>query len=198
MKKTISYNSPVILTFTLLCLAVLGLDKLTGGVSTAKLFCVYRSSLRDALTYPRFFLHVLGHAGLSHFMSNILLLLVIGPPLEERFGSKRILLAMAITALVTGLVQFIFFPGSALLGASGIVFMLIVMLSMTGRSSGSIPLTMLVVLVLYLGQQVIDGIFTKDNISQLTHILGGVCGVIIGNVYYTQGQGSSHHRRYRS
>ncbi|MCQ2451516.1 MAG: rhomboid family intramembrane serine protease [Oscillospiraceae bacterium] len=196
--KKIRYNSPVILTFALLCLAILGLDKLTAGASTARLFCVYRSSLRDPLTYPRFFLHVLGHSSMSHYMGNILLMLVVGPPLEERFGSKRLLLAMAVTALSTGLVQFIFFPGSALLGASGIVFMLIVMLSMTGRSSGSIPLTMLVVLALYLGQQVIDGIFTKDNISQLTHILGGVCGVIIGNVYYTGGRGSNSRRRYHS
>lgn len=194
--KRIKYNSPVILTFALLSLAVLGLDYLTGGVSTARLFCVYRSPLRDALTYPRFFLHVLGHANLSHYMSNMLLFLVIGPPLEERFGSKRILLAMAITALVTGLVQFIFFPSSSLLGASGLVFMLIVMLSMTGRSSGSIPITMILVIVLYLGQQVVEGIFTKDNISQLTHIMGGICGVVIGNVYYTAGTGATRRRRY--
>ena len=191
--KKLRYNSPVILSFALICLAVLGLDKLTGGLSTTKLFCVYRSSLRDPLTYPRFFLHVLGHSGLSHYMSNTLLLLVVGPPLEERFGSKRLLIAIAVTALITGLVQFIFFPGSALLGASGIVFMLIVMLSMTGRSSGSIPLTMILVIVLYLGKELVNGLFTSDDVSQLTHILGGICGAVIGNIYYTDRP--SHPRR---
>ena len=64
MKKrsiTILYNSPVILTFALLSLLALGLGKLTDGWTTQNLFCVYRASLTDWLTYPRFFLHVLGH-----------------------------------------------------------------------------------------------------------------------------------------
>ena len=119
-------------------------------------------------------------------MSNILLMLVIGPPLEEKFGSRSLLAAMAITAFVSGVVQFIFFPGSALLGASGIVFMMIVMLSMTGKSNGTIPLTMILVLVLYLGQEVVSGIITRDNISQLTHVIGGICGAAIGSVFYSR------------
>ena len=186
MLKRIKYNSPVVLTFAIISLFVLFISSLTDGTLTMKLFCVYRSSLKDPLTYPRFFLHVLGHSSLSHYMSNILLMLVIGPPLEEKFGSRSLLAAMAITAFVSGVVQFIFFPGSALLGASGIVFMMIVMLSMTGKSNGTIPLTMILVLVLYLGQEVVSGIITRDNISQLTHVIGGICGAAIGSVFYSR------------
>lgn len=184
MKKGIQYNSPVILSFALLSLAVLILNYLTGGRSNALLFSVYRAPLTNVLTYPRFFLHVLGHANLSHYINNILLLLVVGPPLEERFGSRAILLAIAVTAFVTGLVHYLLFPGTALLGASGIVFMLIVMISMTGRSNGKIPLTMLIVIILYLGNELITGLVSSDNVSQLTHILGGVSGLILGNRYY--------------
>ena len=194
MKKRLRYNSPVILTFALLSLAVLGLDKLTGGASTSRLFCVYRSSLSSFFTYPRFFLHVLGHASLSHYIGNILLMLVVGPPLEERFGSRAILLSIVITALVTGIAHFILFPGTALLGASGIVFMLIVLLSMTGNSPDSIPLTMILVVVLYLGGEIVDGLLVKDNVSQLTHILGGVCGLVIGSFLY-RGPRPHRHRR---
>ena len=107
MKKhsiTILYNSPVILTFALLSLLALGLGQLTDGWTTQNLFCVYRSSLTDWLTYPRFFLHVLGHPDFAAYCSNIVMLLVVGPTAEERFGGKRILLAIALTALVTGLV----------------------------------------------------------------------------------------------
>lgn len=186
MLKRIKYNSPVVLTFAIVSLFVLFISSLTDGTLTMKLFCVYRSSLKDPLTYPRFFLHVLGHSSLSHYMNNILLMLVIGPPLEEKFGSRSLLAAMAITAFVSGVVQFIFFPGSALLGASGIVFMMIVMLSMTGKSNGTIPLTMILVLVLYLGQEVVSGIITRDNISQLTHVIGGICGAAIGTVFYSR------------
>ena len=130
MKKrsiTILYNSPVILTFALLSLLALGLGKLTDGWTTQNLFCVYRSPLTDWLTYPRFFLHVLGHPDFAAYCSNIVMLLVVGPTAEERFGGKRILLAIALTALVTGLVLWFFFPNSALMGASGVVFMLIVL-----------------------------------------------------------------------
>ena len=43
----LQYNSPVVLTFALLSLAVLWLDGLTGGKSTHALFSVYRSSFAD-------------------------------------------------------------------------------------------------------------------------------------------------------
>ena len=59
--RRIHYNSPVILTFALLSLAVLFCGKLTGGYSTSKLFSVYRSPLTDMLTYPRFFLSQITH-----------------------------------------------------------------------------------------------------------------------------------------
>ena len=161
MKKrsiTILYNSPVILTFALLSLLALGLGKLTDGWTTQNLFCVYRSSLTDWLTYPRFFLHVLGHPDFAAYCSNIVILLVVGPMAEERFGGKRILLAIALTALVTGLVLWFFFPNGALMGASGVVL----------------------VLILYLGGEIFQAVTGSAGLAQLTHIAGGVLGMIFG------------------
>lgn len=84
MKRfAIRFNAPVVLSFAILSLLVLVLDSATGGASTARLFCVYRAPLTDPLTYVRFFTHVLGHSGYSHYMSNMLLLLLVGPGLEE-------------------------------------------------------------------------------------------------------------------
>lgn len=45
-KIRLSFNSPVILGFTLACFIVLILDKVTGSASTLALFSVYRSSLQ--------------------------------------------------------------------------------------------------------------------------------------------------------
>lgn len=180
--RKIQYNSPTILTFALLSLLAVLLDQWTSGWTTSHLFCVFRSSLADPLTYPRFFLHVLGHAGWEHYFGNMLLMLVIGPPMEEKYGSRSLFWAIVITALVSGLVQFIFFPGTALLGASGIVFMLIVMSSLSGMKNGRIPLTLILVVIFYIGSEVIDGLLVKDNISNLTHIIGGICGGILGFV----------------
>ena len=181
MKKlVIRLNSPVVLCFALLSLLALLLGDVTGGAATTRFVCVYRSSLADPLTYLRLFTHVLGHAGYSHYLGNMLLLLLVGPPLEEKYGSRTLLLTIAVTALVTGLVQFIFFPQTALLGASGVVFMMIVLSSFTEMKKGGIPITLILVVVFYLGGELVDGLKNTDNISQLTHIVGGVCGMVFG------------------
>lgn len=176
----ISYNAPVALTFAILSLVALGLAWITDGWTTRHLFSVYRSSLTDLLTYVRFFGHVLGHSGYAHYIGNIVLILVLGPNLEDRFGSWNLLWAIVITAVVSGLVQFIFFPGTALLGASGIVFMMILLSSFGGVRNGTIPTTLILVAIFYLGGELWDAIFVDDNVSQLTHIIGGICGTVIG------------------
>ena len=178
--KKIHYNSPVVLSFALISLVVLILDRLSAGWTTKQLFCVYHCSLLDPLAYVRFFGHVLGHSSWSHYTGNMLLFLLIGPPLEEKYGSKTLLEFIALTALVTGLVEFFLIPGAALLGASGVVFMMIVLSSFTQTREGTVPLTFILVLVFYLGGEVINGLSSADNISQLTHIVGGVCGMIFG------------------
>ena len=176
----IRFNAPVILSFALLSLLALVLGNLTNGATTYRYFSVYRSSLSDPLTYIRFFGHVLGHAGYDHYMGNMLLLLLVGPGIEEKYGHRTTALCIAVTALVTGLVQFIFFPATALLGASGIVFMMIVLSSFTEMGKEGIPITLSLVVVFYLGGALMDGLSALDNVSQLTHIVGGICGLVFG------------------
>ena len=181
MKKiVIRFNAPVILSFALLSLLALLLGNWTNGAATHQYFSVYRSSLSDPLTYVRFIGHVLGHADYEHYMGNMLLLLLVGPGLEEKYGSGTMVWMILVTALVTGLVHFVFFPGSALLGASGVVFMMIVLSSFTAMRRGEIPVTLILVVIFYLGGEIMDGLFKKDNISQITHIVDGLCGLIFG------------------
>ena len=100
--------------------------------------------------------------------------------MEDRFGSWNTLWAILVTAFVTGLVYFIFFPGSALLGASGIVFMMILMASFGGARNGVIPITTIFVAVFYLGGELWNAIFQQNNIAELAHIVGGLCGMLMG------------------
>ena len=176
----ISFNAPVILTFSLLCLAALIAGMLTGDKTTTLLFSVYRCPLTDPLGYVRLFGHVLGHSGVQHLIGNLMFILVVGPLLEEKYGSVDILCVILITALVTGVIHCLLFPGAALLGASGVVFALILLSSFTGLQEGKIPLTFLVVALLYLGQEVYQAVFVADNVSNLTHILGGLVGALLG------------------
>lgn len=179
-KLKIKYNSPVILTFTIICVITLILNFITLGLTNHLLFSVYRSSWINPLTYIRLFTHVLGHADVSHLVGNLSMLLVIGPILEEKYGSKDLLFVIAVTAVVTGIVNVTFFPLTGLLGASGVVFAFIIMSSITGVKEGEIPLTLIFVAILYIGEQVYDGLFVSDNISQLTHIVGGLVGGLMG------------------
>lgn len=178
--RKIQYNAPVILSFFFASFGALVLGWMTGGWATEHLFSVYRSSPASFLFYTRLFGHVLGHANFEHFMGNMLLLLVIGPPLEEKYGSRSLLAGMALTALVSGILQCLFFPGTALLGASGIVFMLIMLASLAGMQAGRIPLTLILVGVLYLGKEVYAALFVQSNVANFMHLVGGVCGTVLG------------------
>jgi len=180
VKLKVSFNSPIIIGFTLICFIALVLDTLTSGGTNHLLFSVYRSSLINPLTYIRFIGHIFGHAGWEHFLGNIMLLLVVGPLLEEKYGSSNITFVILATALITGIVNYIFFPTVSLLGASGVVFALILLSSFTSIKEGNIPITFILVAVIFIGKQVYDGVFLDDNVANLTHILGGVVGAGLG------------------
>lgn len=147
--------------------------------STRLLFSVYKGSLKDIFFYLRLFGHVLGHVDWEHFVNNFLIILLVGPMLEMKYGSKNMVQMIVITAFVTGILNVIFFD-TALLGASGIAFMLIILSSFVNIKKGSIPLTLLLVASLYIGREVVAGLTTNDNISQFAHIAGGICGGVFG------------------
>lgn len=178
----ISFNSPAILGFTIICFVALILGYVTKDSSTNALFSVYRSSLLNPLTYVRLVGHVFGHANWDHFIGNIMLILIVGPLLEEKYGTSNIIFVILTTAIVTGLVNCILFPHTRLLGASGVVFAFVLLSSFTSIKEGEIPLTFILVAVIYLGQQVYDGIFIRDNVSNLTHIIGGIVGASLGYI----------------
>lgn len=173
--KKIQYNSPVVLTYALLSGTALLLNWVTGGTANRLLFSVYPCSWTDPLGYIRLFGHVLGHVSFDHYAGNMVLLLLLGPLLEEKYGSKSLLLMVAAVALITGLAD-VLFMHVILLGASGVVFMTIILTSVVSGDKGRIPLTFLIVVLVYLGKEIADAILVQDGISHLTHVIGGLCG----------------------
>lgn len=179
-KWEISFNSPAMLGLLFLCFLVTLAGEITKLDTTKQLFMVYHSSPSDPLTYVRLFSHVLGHLGWPHFIGNASYLLLLGPMLEQRYGWKVIMEITLVTALVTGLIQYFAFPNIALCGASGIVFACIMLSSFTEFSDHEIPVTFILVGIVYLGQQVYDAIMVDNNVSNMAHIVGGLLGAIIG------------------
>jgi len=178
----ISFNSPIILGFAGICLIATVLNYVTLGISNELLFMTYHSSLSSPMTYLRFFTHVFGHADWTHFIGNMSYILLLGPMLEEKYSSAVLVEVIAITALITGLINYIFFWDVALCGASGVVFAFILMSSFTSFKEGEIPLTFILVAGLYIGQQVVQGITLDDNVSNMAHIIGGMIGGASGYV----------------
>ena len=132
------------------------------------------------MTYVRFVTHIFGHSGWSHFIGNASYLLLLGPMLEEKHGSKELIEVISITAVITGIVNYIFFWNVGLCGASGVVFAFIILASFTGFKEGEIPLTFILVAAIFIGQQVYEGFAVHDDISNMAHIVGGIVGAVIG------------------
>jgi membrane associated rhomboid family serine protease len=177
----IKYNAPTVLTFTFVSAAVLILNQTILHGLTRTWFMVpgrggfHFGSVRSWVTL---FTHVLGHADVDHFLSNFAFILLIGPILEANYGSRALLLMIAVTALVTGALNALLFS-SFLLGASGVVFMMILLASFTNINKCEIPLTFILILVLYLGKELVNS-FKTDAVSEFAHIAGGFCGSLFG------------------
>ena len=179
----LSFNAPVTLIFAGLCVVARLIDWLTGGAANRAVFSVYSASLADPLTYVRCFTHVLGHADWSHLLGNMMYVLLLGPMIEEKYGTKNTVLMIVVTAFVTGIINMVFFPRVMLLGASGVVFAFILISSITVREDHTIPVTFILVAVLYLGQQIYEGLFVNDSVSQMAHIAGGAVGSVMGFLF---------------
>uniref|UniRef100_UPI00272C035E rhomboid family intramembrane serine protease n=1 Tax=uncultured Faecalibaculum sp. TaxID=1729681 RepID=UPI00272C035E len=172
-------HPPVILTFALLCLAVLVFSEFTGYRYVSDWFVTHRGPLDSVRTYLTMFTYVLGHASIEHFAGNMMLLLLVGPVVEEKYGSKNTLIIILVTAFLTAAANMAV-TANGLIGCSGVVFAFIILCSMTSFKRGEIPVTMILVVVLYLGQEILAGVLTADNVSQMAHILGGIAGAAFG------------------
>lgn len=176
----LDYNSPVILTYFIVSLIVLVLGYLTKDKINKLLFCSYRSSLLNPLTYIRMFTHCIGHSGWDHFVNNFLYILLIGPMIEEKYGSINLIIMFLITSLVIALFNMIV-SNYEIRGASGNVFMLIVLSSFSNFQEGKIPITLILICLFYVITEIKKSIFErKSKTYYMGHILGAVCGIVFG------------------
>lgn len=175
------YNAPVILTYFFICLIILLIDKLCKGKFSATFFTTYKNdSLLNPLTYFKLISHSLGHTDWDHLYSNFIKILLIGPLIEEKYGSINLLIAMIITSLIIGIINKLFGKGG-ILGASGVAYMLILLSSFVNMENRKIPITLTLIILFFVVDEVIK-LFRrkKDGVSHLGHITGAICGVVFG------------------
>lgn len=182
MKLRISYNAPVTLTFALVAAVVLLIDQISGGVFIRSFFTLQPNfNAGSFLSWMRLVTYVIGSASWTHLISNFSFILLIGPVLEEKYGSLPILAMMLVTALATAFLNLLLVR-TGLLGASGIVFMLILLSSFTNIRQGEIPITFILIIALYVVREFVNAL-TPNNVSQLAHIAGGAIGGAFGFLF---------------
>lgn len=177
----ISYNAPVTLTFALIAAIILFLDTFLNNTLIPALFTCPGTSesatafnIGNPVDYFRMIFHIFGHKDWNHFLGNMAFILLLGPVIEERYGSKILVLMMTITSLVTGVLNVCFSP-TQMFGSSDIAFMMILLTSFTSISKSEIPLSFILILILYIGREIL-GSGQNENIATLAHIAGGLCG----------------------
>jgi len=174
----IKYNSPVILTYTIISICVLVF--FSKGVLVKYFSSPSDLSFMDPYFYVRLISYIAGHADMNHLIGNLMIILLVGPLLEEKYGSGKLLEMVLITAAATGLLNAFLFSNS-LIGGSGIAFMLILLASFSNIRSKEIPLTFIVITVLFIGSEVISTL-KVDQVSQFSHLAGGFIGAGYGFV----------------
>jgi len=170
----ITFNAPFTLTFTILAALVLTFALLTN--SNQELLVLHGDFTTNVWqSYIGIFLYPLKHANVQHLAGNFGIILLLCPILERKFGWKKLLGMCAATTVVIAILHIIISDNN-LIGASGLVFMFIVLSSLIDSKGKEIPLTFILVAVLFLGQEII-GVFRHDAISQMAHICGGAMGI---------------------
>ncbi len=173
----LTWNSPVILGYVLLCAVVLAAASFVSPLALWYVSLPPSPDFAEPVTWLRLVTHVAGHADFEHFAANAVYLLLLGPLVEARYGSLKLLACLVATAAATGLASALFTSGG-ILGASGVVFMLIAMSSVTSIRRGDIPLTFLLVTAIFLWRELASA-SPGDGVSHLGHLVGGGCGAVL-------------------
>jgi membrane associated rhomboid family serine protease len=183
-KIRVTYNAPVTLSFAVICTVIMLLDVFIFNKHLSNALFIIpggRNSIhpfdwKSPIDYFRLFSHIFGHANWTHLISNMSLILLLGPILEDRYGSPMLTLMMITTSLVTGVINACFITVPEM-GASDIVFMMIILTSYTSLAKNEIPLSFILVFILYVGGQFYNAkSLQTDGISVVAHIAGGLCG----------------------
>ncbi len=172
----IKYNAPVILTYSLLSICVLVFSG--NGMLSRYFSSPGQLAFFNPYFYFRLLSYITAHANWSHLMGNFMIILLVGPLLEEKYGSATLLEMIFITAVTTALLNAFLFSNS-LIGGSGVAFMLILLSSFSNIRAREIPLTFILIAALYIGSEVVSTL-KVDKISQFSHLAGGFIGAGYG------------------
>eukprot|EP00929_Paragymnodinium_shiwhaense_P021540 TRINITY_DN14015_c0_g1_i1.p1 TRINITY_DN14015_c0_g1~~TRINITY_DN14015_c0_g1_i1.p1 ORF type:complete len:241 (-),score=17.76 TRINITY_DN14015_c0_g1_i1:376-1098(-) len=181
--SAVDIDSPIILVFAALCVFLYVFSGLLPSLA-----CIPFNHFQffNPAHYLRLFTHVAMHGSRDHLTGNMVNLLLVGPACERAFGSAVLAKFFLWTAGATGVAHLLFGKASTYaFGASGIVFMLILLNSLLSARTGRIPLTFIIQVILWCWQDIISqfrcSVADKcDGISHIAHLSGAFVGTALG------------------
>ena len=183
------YDAPATLTFAFICIVLFAVDTL---LLKNQLGANYLSSPTTAggklafmasnpLSYIRLITFAFGAVSASVLICNMIFILLLGPAMEERYGTIVIAIMMIVSALFSGVLNACFCKTS-LSGCSAVIFMMIFLNSFVSLSKKKIPVSFVLVFILFVCREIFDlgetlGSGTFDGgIKIIINIAGGLCG----------------------
>lgn len=198
-KFRVTYDAPITLSFIFITAIIFILDQfaLKGSLSEKILICSGRTNgysfdYTSPLSYVRIFAHVFHANNWINMLSNATFLLLLGPVLEERYGSIAIALTLFLSSLISGvLATFSPIPVS---GPSAIIFLFILLSTITSFEKRNLSLSSILLFILYSAFVLSQGygnnlslftgnkiiIFFKANIPSFMSLIAGILGSIAG------------------
>lgn len=171
---TISFSLLSVLLFVLNCLPIKGTPdiKILSSPTTSAGPIPFMAT--QISSYLRLFLYAFGSQNFVGLLSNLLFLLMLGPVMEERYGSLVIGIMMAVSVLFSGVLNTCFCETS-LQGCMPIIFMMIFLNSFMSFSKKKIPVSFFVIFVFYIVREVSGKTFS-EIVGLIICITGGLCG----------------------
>ena len=175
------FNAPVTFSLALMAAAVMLVDRYLAAGLISSIFTAPGSNFdsTNPTHYIGLLTYVFGHESWTHLWNNFLIIILLGPILEEKHDPKAFGIMILVATLITGIFN-ILLKQPPLVGSSAIAFMMIMLVSFARSKPGDIPVSFILVFILYLLSELTKATAGTGSSSSIAHIVGGVCGVIFG------------------
>jgi membrane associated rhomboid family serine protease len=138
------------------------------------------------------------HGSFNHLFFNMYALLLFGPLIEAKIGSKRFLYFYLITGLLAAIGYGLIYPAQSALGASGAIMGVIGMTIMLLPHLKIllffiIPMSMRTAGIIFAAIDIF-GLFNPGGVANLAHLIGLAAGLALGK--YLLGKKKSFNERF--
>lgn len=186
------FDSPVVLVFSVVSAVIFISDLILKLNLSEKIFeCPGAKSVpafdfKSALSYVKLVIYPFGGENSTSFFLNIGFILLLGPVLEERYGSIMLALMIFITSLVGGVLTACV-STFGIYGCGGIVFMMIILSVLSVFIKKQLPVSWIFIFALYLALSLFSGKkisgfmpFMQNNVPVFIQLASGICGSLFG------------------